>query len=841
LKVQSVLTFRRLIGISAFAAPALLTLAGCGSSASSTLVSNPVAAPIAWATPPSLVIGNSLSSTQLDATSSIPGLFEYSPQAGTVEPTLGPVTLTVTFVPFDTFNYTAATASVTLNVIPTPAPSYTFTPVRIVGGGYVPAIVMHPGQQGLMYARTDVGGAYRWDAVHSIWIPITDFINRATANASGVESIGIDPSDPQRLFLAAGLYTESYGGVCDLLVSGNQGASFTVEPQTFKCGSNDNGRGAGERLSVDPNLGTRILWGTRQNGLWQSLDRGLTWAQLGSFPVTGTTSGSGVVFEVYIPSSSSTGSLTQTIYAGVSATGTGTDPQCLYVSKNGGSTWTAVPGAPTGLYVSHGVLGPDGNLYFSFANGIGPAGVTAGNIFQYVLPTSSNLTGTWTDITPPRASGYQGGYGSVTLDPEKPGVIMVSTLDHYYPLGDDLWRSLNYGKTWYSINTVCALRDYTLSPWLFFGATVAPPTCGSTSTGNWVTSLQIDPFNSNHVVHGTGGTVQTTSNMTQSDAGNPSNWTVGALGIEETVITGLTSPPSGPANLLSVMGDLDGFQHTTLTSSPSGGTFQNPSESTGTSIDFAQASTNIMARVGNGNSGGIFGGFSSNGGTTWTPFAKNPTGTVAGNGTVAVSANGSTILWEPGDTGASTSYATSTTGTSWSAWTACTGAPANLPVYADRINPSVFYLYDGKNGVLYTSVNAGATFAATMNGIPKGGTLTVSYDAQGSLWIINGSGLYHATSGATSFTQIAGVNSGYSVSFGKPSLTSTALTIYIGGSVGNVLGVFRSTDGGNTWIRVDDANHGYGYIEMVQGDPRVFGRVYLGTGGRGIISADSPY
>jgi xyloglucan-specific exo-beta-1,4-glucanase len=128
-----------------------------------------------------------------------------------------------------------------------------------------------------------------------------------------------------------------------------------------------------------------------------------------------------------------------------------------------------------------------------------------------------------------------------------------------------------------------------------------------------------------------------------------------------------------------------------------------------------------------------------------------------------------------------------------------------------------------------------------MNNVPKGETLNVSYDAQGSLWLVGSQGLYHATNGAASFTQINSVTSGYSISEGKAQYASNYLTLYLGGTVGGVLGIFRSIDNGNTWFRVDDAAHGYGYIASVQGDPRVFGRVYLGTGGRGIITADSPY
>jgi sugar lactone lactonase YvrE len=71
---------------------------------------------ITWPTPAAVPVGTVLSSTQLDATASVPGTFTYTPAAGTVLNTAGTVTLNVTFVPTDSADYTNATDSVQLVV-----------------------------------------------------------------------------------------------------------------------------------------------------------------------------------------------------------------------------------------------------------------------------------------------------------------------------------------------------------------------------------------------------------------------------------------------------------------------------------------------------------------------------------------------------------------------------------------------------------------------------------------------------------------------------------------------------------------------------------------------------
>ena len=80
-----------------------------------TLTITPATPTITWATPAAITYGTALSATQLDATASVAGTFAYTPAAGKVLGA-GSQTLSVTFTPTDTTDYTTATKTVTLTV-----------------------------------------------------------------------------------------------------------------------------------------------------------------------------------------------------------------------------------------------------------------------------------------------------------------------------------------------------------------------------------------------------------------------------------------------------------------------------------------------------------------------------------------------------------------------------------------------------------------------------------------------------------------------------------------------------------------------------------------------------
>ena len=70
---------------------------------------------------------------------------------------------------------------------------YTWKSVQIVGGGFVDGIIFYPAEKGLRYARTDIGGAYRWNDGTKRWEPLLDWASYPDLNLMGVESIAVDP------------------------------------------------------------------------------------------------------------------------------------------------------------------------------------------------------------------------------------------------------------------------------------------------------------------------------------------------------------------------------------------------------------------------------------------------------------------------------------------------------------------------------------------------------------------------------------------------------------------------------------------------------------------------
>src|SRR3954462_1098367 len=169
------------------------------------------------------------------------------------------------------------------------AESYSWKNVRIDGGGFVPAVVFNPGEKNLIYARTDIGGAYRWNESTQSWTPLLDWFGPDNWGYNGVLSIAPDPVDTKRVYAAVGMYTNDWdpnNGA--ILRSSDKGNTWQVSKLPFKNGGNMPGRGMGERLAVDPHDDSHVYFAAEGgNGLWRSTDYGATWAQVTNFPNVG--------------------------------------------------------------------------------------------------------------------------------------------------------------------------------------------------------------------------------------------------------------------------------------------------------------------------------------------------------------------------------------------------------------------------------------------------------------------------------------------------------------------------------------------------------------------------
>ncbi|MEZ0095093.1 RICIN domain-containing protein [Streptacidiphilus sp. EB129] len=679
---------------------------------------------------------------------------------------------------------------------------YTWRNAEINGGGFVDGLVFNPSRKDLLYARTDMGGAYRWDATNKRWLPLTDWVSAKDWTLLGIESLATDPVDPDRLYLAAGTYTNDWSGNGAILRSADQGRTFQGTALPFKLGSNEDGRSMGERLAIDPNHNSTLYLGTPKNGLWRSTDYGVTWSQVASFPVTGgASSGAGISFVTFDPSGGTSSTGSDTIYVGVADSGTS-----LYRSTDGGTTWQTVTGEPTGQFPQHGVLSSDGSLYLTYTNALGPNGVTGGSVWKYVAKT-----GAWTNISP--SSGNYG-FAGLSVDVEHPSTVMVATLDRWWP-SDEIYRSTDGGSTWKALGAT-SVRDDSAAPY------------EGTGIGNWIGSLEIDPFDSRRVLYGTGAGIWTSTDVTAADTGGSTHWTVGAHGLEETAVFGLIAPPGG-ASVISALGDVSGFRHDDLTKAPARA-MSHPLFTTTTGIDFAQSVPAFIVRVGRG--GNQNGAYSTDGGSTWTPFASAPVSGAAG-GTTAVSANGTTLVWTAAG---QLPYRSTDKGSTWSA---VAGLPADAVVVADRWAAGTFYSLSG--GTLYASTDDGKTFSARATGLGSGQLKAVPGIAQ-DLWIAGSTkGLLHSTDGGASFTALGTVQGANAVGFGKAAPGANYQALYLVGTVKDTFGVFRSTDEGATWVRINDDQHQFGNIDstaVVTGDPDVYGRVYLGTNGRGVQYGD---
>jgi xyloglucan-specific exo-beta-1,4-glucanase len=734
-----------------------------------------------------------------------------------------------------------------------------WTQVKMGGGGYVPGVIFHPTMRHLRYARTDVMGVYRWDQALSRWTGLTDAFGRLDGSHQGAESMAVDPTDASKVYMTTQMSVQ--GGNGRFYYSSNQGDSWNYVTLPFPVGSNNQGRGIGERLMVDPNVPSTMFYASRTAGLWKSTNSGLNWTQVTSLSnrVMTTTEMSAanggspigvefVVFDATIPTTGfiASGTPTQTIYVGVAPDYKALAglTSFLYKSTDGGATWTgiAVPAAvtaaiaPEQLYIPHLARADDGMLYVPFASSSGPGSSHPSSLYKFDGGT------TWTKLIASGEGAYFGGAGGISV--QGSGATTKIVLGVSGTWGDAAYiqiamRSADGGATWQEIGRSGDLNG-TKNFHNFDGY------------WGWVDDLDIDPFDPDHVTYVLGGGIAASADAFSAPL---PHWTFDVEGIEEMVNLAMAAPPPGASYVLaSAHGDNSFFVHTSLTTTA---TRAPPlGYGNGTGVDMAWNDPAFVVGVGS-YGGASRGAYSTDSGVTWTVFPTVPAvATTSGDASkVAVTADGSTMIWA---IEGQVPYYSTDRGLTWTA-TNLPAPPASwragYHLAADRRNPLKVYAYnhggnwwDAPNSArFYTSTDGGRTFTASAQTWDPNGNgvtgLAVNPFAEGDVWLADADNLWHSTDSGVTWTRLTAmatigaeptnVHGAIKVALGVPAPgASFPAAVYMIGTINGVDGVHRSDDAGATWVRIDDDAHRYGGVSGIVADMNIYGRVYLA--GRGI-------
>jgi xyloglucan-specific exo-beta-1,4-glucanase len=714
----------------------------------------------------------------------------------------------------------------------------------------------YSGTNGAVFYSTNAGQT--WSQTNLSFYVGGNSNGRATG-----ERIAVDPYDSNIVLLgsnANGLWESTNAGH-----SFSQVSSFSTTASITFVEFKPYGGTVGKPtqniiVGVDSTAGlSPQVAGNAPTNLYQSANGGTSWSEIG-----GTTMGLGKnvlpISVTALTSSGTTATVTTSAATGFAAGDRVTIAGATPSTYDGTFTITAIESSATFTYdiasatsaatgsitatanysliPNHAVWASNGYIYLTYSDGLAPGGTQdVGGVFQY-----NTSTGAWANISPqiPGAgTNASFGYLGLALDPENNTTIAVTTINDYSGI-DKIYRTTNStgtAPTWVVLYDTDSAQNHGYGGYdTTRNTSNAPWVAGfGDGIGNWAATVAINPFNSAQLMYGDGqglwATNQATSTVQLSGA---NSWYFPDYGIEFTAVNDLIAPASG-VPLFSGMGDINGFVHTTLTSSPAAGAISNGYGP----LDFDQANSNDVVDLGAGTNGGIY---STNDGTSWTAFGSQAG---SGGGTIAVSSVAApgvpVLVWVPSE---GLPYYSTNLGSTWIAATMPSGTLSGGNIISDRIQAGTFYYTtensSGNQLSTYESTNGGTSFTLKSQSSIGFTRITANPFVAGDLWLANSKGLYHSTNfGASWVNSNSNIQAAYSVALGAPAPGRTNAAVYLWGEIGGIVGLFRSDDSGLTWVRINDtADQWGGRIGPLAADPNVFGRVYIGVNGRGIIIGD---
>lgn len=774
--------------------------------------------------------------------------------------------------------------------------AYQYKNLPIPGGGYVTGFLFHPEKENLLYIRTDIGGSYHFDYECGRWESLSEAVTMFDLSQTYPIALSVDRKKPERLFIVSGENHKSNG---IFSISQDYGKTFQHKMMPCYVHGNMNGRGTGLRLIKDPLTEGGIYFASQKDGLLYTPDLGDHWIKL-------PTGEEAYMTCIWVSDDG------HTIITGTAGVTTGTEEMrghSLYVSYNMGKSFEPLPMPDNKIikesvwsgYVAHRYDYDGTYLYITLVNtgarsyvkemgySCDSGDVLGGRILRYSFGADGRVTG-YEDITPKQIEGMNGiyeaspdnsyafGFGGIGSCKTKPGLLAASTLCKED--GDILFVSFDYGNTWEA-----ALYDLSIGNLTFETSYMLPEYNGGHSLIHWLSDVKINPFNPDEVWFNTGTGVFVSKNFTKADR----SFQDCCKGIEETVHLNVYSPVAGPVQALDIVGDLGGFAFTDL-DRPCANSFADEEGNryiTCMNADYSDLQPETVVVTPRGNwkgktKGGLI--LSRDYGLTFErlplPYGisdylderfrqiERPN---VNSGWAALSSDTKTIVYcvaENIDLFMKGIIVSNDTGKTFrkvmiydESGKDMSFSSRHMKVYADRINPDVFYGF-GDGFTIFISTDKGNTFyqadtASILSEDPsckdivfglidcanrtevrgdsgKEGVFYIAVSSHG-LWKLELSAEKKKVN-AGRITQAG--ETVYRVGLGLLSPESSYLSddkaLYIAGEIQGIYGFFRSLDDGKSWEKLNDDTQMFGQINSIDGDSRTFGRFFIATGSFGV-------
>lgn len=745
---------------------------------------------------------------------------------------------------------------------------YTYKSLSVPGGGFVTGYLFHPKEKNLMYARTDIGGLYRFDFTAEKWVSMGDFITEFMRHLARPLSIALDSDNPDMLFAVCGNNSKYYNqGKASLLISYDRGETYREKPVPFHCNGNAPARSSGERASFKNG---RLYFGSMEDGLWVSEDYGDSWKKL-SFP------DENIAFLFIHPEKD----IMVISTPGETTANENNRGHSLYVSYDYGESFEKL-NIPEPLddircehngFVPYNIALSENSLYITFTHSFryspwgrwndfacDNGGGFDGRLYRYDIKDERVVFAE--DITPVIADFTDENekrklpFGLGGIDVYK-NCIVVCSVGGW---GDGIFISKDGGKSYEMIKSTDFDR-------LDIKVSYQKPeyNCGRVPL-HWMSCFKLDPFNPDFGLFTTGTGPFALRNITKKPF-----VTDLSFGMEETVHMNIYGIPKGKNKVIDLVGDLGGFNFREL-EKPCENSFSDENNNryiTCLNADFVQNNPDIFVSTARGNwtgqtKGGVI--YTVDGGDSFKHIGypegisekldeaieqiKKPN---TNSGWTAISADGKIILWTLAykwqniPAFGAVRYDTETDKFTKirifdTDETDISDSEEAFKIFSDRVNPESFYAF-GDNGQFYVSRDKGKSFyrietpdnfpLCKMSGIDghKNGEIRFLPEKENVCYIATlDKGLWRITFSAFSASAERITEEGDFVKTIGFGLNDNSMPmLFISGTLFGEYGFWRSPDGGKSWARINTDKQMFGSINSIDGDFRKFGRVYIAT------------